>query len=261
MIPEFNCATLDELRVHIERFSREIGFTQYGYIAQLRAPRAGSDDDVHAFTNIAPAWSDEVRAAVHGGRLHNLVRHASLPLPAFGWSTKGHLAGHIILDELARSQVRVQAERGVEAGVVCPIAAPEVKWGALVFHSPHPMNYRALQQVLPSCALYAGHFSFWYLQLACRNLATRGRPKLTRRESQCLDWAAQGKTSAEIGSILGIGDRTVETYIGSACGKLDARGRQAAITKARDLQLIGGPRSLLDEFARQRDEATQARGG
>jgi len=55
---------------------------------------------------------------------------------------------------------------------------------------------------------------------------------LTKREHDCLYWAAQGKTSWEIGRILGIRERTVNFHIANSCGKLAVRTRQAAITAA-----------------------------
>lgn len=55
---------------------------------------------------------------------------------------------------------------------------------------------------------------------------------LTKREHDCLYWASMGKTSWEIGQILGIQARTVNFHIANSCGKLDVRTRQAAITAA-----------------------------
>lgn len=55
---------------------------------------------------------------------------------------------------------------------------------------------------------------------------------LTAREELCLNWVAQGKTSAEIGLILNISARTVNFHIQNACGKMGVRKRQAAIAKA-----------------------------
>lgn len=55
---------------------------------------------------------------------------------------------------------------------------------------------------------------------------------LTGRELECLHWASLGKTSWEIGVILGITERTINFHIQNACRKLHARGRQAAIAAA-----------------------------
>src|SRR5690606_361253 len=56
--------------------------------------------------------------------------------------------------------------------------------------------------------------------------------QLTERELCCLEWAALGKTSWEVGVILGLTERTINFHIHNACRKLGVHGRQAAITAA-----------------------------
>jgi len=63
---------------------------------------------------------------------------------------------------------------------------------------------------------------------------------LTRRQHDCLYWAAQGKTSWEIGQIVGIQERTVNFHIATACENLGVRTRQAAITAALQHALLDG---------------------
>lgn len=55
---------------------------------------------------------------------------------------------------------------------------------------------------------------------------------LTDRELTCLRWAAVGKTSWEVGVILGLTERTINFHVNNACQKLGVHGRQAAITAA-----------------------------
>ncbi|MGB6006535.1 helix-turn-helix domain-containing protein [Castellaniella sp.] len=69
--------------------------------------------------------------------------------------------------------------------------------------------------------------------------------QLTAREHDCLYWASQGKTSWEMGRILGITERTANFHIANSCDKLGVRSRQAAITQALQRQLLD-----LDKFAR-----------
>lgn len=67
---------------------------------------------------------------------------------------------------------------------------------------------------------------------------------LTSRECQCLSWASQGKTDWEIGRVLQISPRTVETHIDNARAKLGAKNRTSAVFEAwRRGWLIGN-----DEF-------------
>ena len=62
--------------------------------------------------------------------------------------------------------------------------------------------------------------------------------KLTPRELDCLHWFAEGKTSQEIGIILGISARTVNMHANSIIQKMDASNRINAVAKAIRLGLI-----------------------
>jgi DNA-binding CsgD family transcriptional regulator len=61
---------------------------------------------------------------------------------------------------------------------------------------------------------------------------------LTDRELTCLRWAAVGKTSWEMGVILGLTERTINFHIHNACRKLNVHGRQAAITSVFRMGLL-----------------------
>ena len=61
---------------------------------------------------------------------------------------------------------------------------------------------------------------------------------LSSRETDCLQWAAAGKTSLETGIILGLSPHTVNQYLTSATVKLQAVNRTHAVTKAVRLGLI-----------------------
>ena len=54
-------------------------------------------------------------------------------------------------------------------------------------------------------------------------------PRLSGRELQCLEWVSAGKTSWEIGLIIGLTERTVNFY-----------GRQAGVAQALRLGLLTG---------------------
>jgi LuxR family transcriptional regulator, quorum-sensing system regulator BjaR1 len=61
---------------------------------------------------------------------------------------------------------------------------------------------------------------------------------LSRREQEALQWAAEGKTEWEIGTILGLSEHTAEKFIRSACSKLHASNRTHAVARAIRLGLI-----------------------
>jgi DNA-binding response OmpR family regulator len=55
---------------------------------------------------------------------------------------------------------------------------------------------------------------------------------LSEREVECLSWAARGKTSTEIGQIIGTSKRNVDFHIETACRKLNVATRVQAAVKA-----------------------------
>ena len=61
---------------------------------------------------------------------------------------------------------------------------------------------------------------------------------LTRRQAEILSWCAIGKTSWEIGKILGISKSTVQFHIYESARRLGVLGRTAACVRASELGLL-----------------------
>jgi LuxR family quorum-sensing system transcriptional regulator CciR len=64
---------------------------------------------------------------------------------------------------------------------------------------------------------------------------------LSPRQTECLFWVQQGKSSRDIGTILGVSHRIVERHVLRACRKLEVRTRVQAVVRARTLGLIADP--------------------
>ncbi len=62
--------------------------------------------------------------------------------------------------------------------------------------------------------------------------------KLTSRELECLQWAAAGKTNWEIGTILGVTQRTVRFHLINAADKLNTSNRYHTVAQAITLGLV-----------------------
>lgn len=81
-------------------------------------------------------------------------------------------------------------------------------------------------QAVMSAAVHAGYSLF-------RQLLEGDAPRspLTAREAECLHWVGEGKTDAEVGSILSISGRTVRFHINNAKRKLGVSSRIQAVAK------------------------------
>ena len=63
--------------------------------------------------------------------------------------------------------------------------------------------------------------------------------RLSVREAECLFWAGRGKSSTDIGVILGLSGRTVDSYLAKACAKLGVRTRIEAVAMAVERGMLG----------------------
>lgn len=70
-------------------------------------------------------------------------------------------------------------------------------------------------------------------------------PALSPRQIECLTWVQEGKSSRDIGIILGISHRIVERHVFRACQKLGVKTRLQAVIRARSLGVIGDMPQLL----------------
>ncbi|MEM7523726.1 MAG: helix-turn-helix transcriptional regulator, partial [Pseudomonadota bacterium] len=64
---------------------------------------------------------------------------------------------------------------------------------------------------------------------------------LSQREVECLSWVAVGKSSWDIGQIIGVSENTVNFHMKNIFMKLEVNNRTLAAVKAMKLGLINVP--------------------
>lgn len=91
-----------------------------------------------------------------------------------------------------------------------------------------------VREQLPELSWVALHLHEAVRQLMLRE-AMRPGARLTSRETECLRWIAQGKTSWEIAQILDVTEHTVIFHANNAMRKLGVNARAAAVQRAMSL--------------------------
>lgn len=86
--------------------------------------------------------------------------------------------------------------------------------------------------------VYARTFVASYVHIMGAQQALPPGSRLSKREVECLRWAAIGKTDMEIGMIMSRSRATVRFHIHNACTKLDAVNRSQTLFKAAQLGYI-----------------------
>lgn len=87
--------------------------------------------------------------------------------------------------------------------------------------------------------IYARTFIASYVPVMCKAQRLPAGSRLSKREVECLRWAAIGKTDHEISTIIERSRATVRFHIHNASIKLDAVNRSQTVFKAAQLGYIG----------------------
>lgn len=124
--------------------------------------------------------------------------------------------------------------------IIAPVHLPRGLIGAVVWCSRKPVGVESLFRT------HASTLHSLALRLVAAHNEARNQSRdamvprmLSRREVQCLRWAAAGKTDSEIGIILSLSVSTVRFHLRNAAAKLGATGRAQSIQLAAGLGFVG----------------------
>lgn len=122
------------------------------------------------------------------------------------------------------------AQHGLNDGIAFPVRRLSAAPAAAVFAGPDPSAAPEARAFLQVVAVNAHEKLTGAVVHAVPDKPERG--VLTRRERECLQWCAEGKTSWEISQILSISQHTADWYLASASRKLAAANRLHAVAEA-----------------------------
>jgi DNA-binding CsgD family transcriptional regulator len=216
---------------------RSFGFDSFVYgIATPSRPNRDSRSLV--WTSLPASWVqayDENAYVEADPRVKGVFDRAS----PFQWdaaSIPGPLRVRQFLDHAA--------EFGIRSGIVVAFNGLDNSRVGFGLNSPispvPPERSEEIDRNLGTLMLLATRLHDLFMaQVVLRGVAPalQGKP-LSRRERQCLEMAARGLTSADIGFKLGITERGANYHFGSILSKLAALNRNEAIARAVALGLI-----------------------
>jgi DNA-binding CsgD family transcriptional regulator len=234
----------DRLAHAIDDVGREIGLPFIAVSADISSPHPVMGPDGKPYAETLFRWVDpELRYwEDRGFALKAQVLHAVRVCAEPFYFIAGKLATwrpHASLEGFNASE---HTDRfGVSVAIVAPAYLPGGVIGAVVWASPDAAVDVATIFAKRAEDLHALALKFVATQydLTARRMPVTP-PPLTRREIQCLKWAAMGKTDGDISEIMHISLPTVRFHITNAARKLNVMGRPQAIYKAATLGYVGG---------------------
>ncbi len=224
--------TAQELIEALEGAFALLGFDYF------RAVEAVSDGEARVLRYMAgkvnPAWETvygEHRLAQHDPRLRRALTSSE---PFF----LSEVMAAADVQEAERIMVEQAHQFGIRESYVLPHRRADNRQFAAVLIGPgRPIDgiYRVAVHTLASAFLLAA------LRIeagAVGGSEKLDRPALTIRQLQCLEWSRRGKSSADIGKILGLSPRTVDEHFAIACKALGVRTRVQAVSRALSIGLL-----------------------
>jgi DNA-binding CsgD family transcriptional regulator len=190
--------------------------------------------DVFGWTSKGERWWENHRLALTS-RLARACRYESEPF----WANSSGYFSDWRNDYLTEMEPHDFRERSLcRAVIIVPVHLP---FGQVSANSLVPLD-RQVEDLSADFARYGSLFGILIRRFVTGYTQThRGRRRipstcvLTKREVECLTWAAAGKTDHEIGSLLGLSHATIRYHMRKAGEKLDAVNRSQAIFKASQL--------------------------
>src|SRR5690606_16825308 len=217
----------------MQRAARDYGFDRYAYCAL-------TDRDLYvASRQPAPAvelnypstWTRHYFANGYQG-IDPVIAHAPLVDRPFLWDSLGARC------RLSQRQKRVMSqarEAKLRDGVAVPLHGPFGSCWLLTFAAVE--GHPDAELYLPRLAVLSTQFHLAYSDIVDAR-PRKPVPELSRRERECLQWLAGGKSRWEIGQILRISENTVRFHVKNAFRKLEANNRIVAVVKALRYRLI-----------------------
>ncbi len=155
-------------------------------------------------------------------------------------------AAGLVDDARAQRFLRAAAPMGISSGVVVALHDGATDRVTVTFDSPISPTPAARHSAIESCigdlTLFAIglHESVlrWRIERSARR--SHALATLTLRERNCLELAARGMTSADIGSKLAVAERTVNFHFSNIKSKLGAMNRPEAIARGIAMGIVAG---------------------
>jgi DNA-binding CsgD family transcriptional regulator len=221
----FAARSIAELDTVMTKAFKRFGMTHFS-LDQMR-DASGALIGQHQFGKRPSQWGEHYVKEQHY-RHDGLVRHAILNPSPMRWR-----AAQTDRD-LSRDERRLFGEArefGLSDGLVTPVHQIDGCVSAVTVLSGDVLD------LSPADEMAVRMLSLYYCSYGCllRQQGAIVNPKkhsLTPRQRECLQWARAGKSSWDIGQILGISERTVVFHIEQACKRLGVKTRQQAIMEA-----------------------------
>ncbi|WP_415182700.1 helix-turn-helix transcriptional regulator [Phaeovulum sp.] len=226
--------TIQEIwALHCDKMA-EYGFDRllYGF-TQFRTPNSfGNLEDTVVLSNHSESYLDTF---IRGGMFHDapMVRWAATHEGAASWRWVDEQARAGKLNEAELKVLEFNLRHGIRAGYSISFRDVSVRAkGAIGLAASESLRQHDVDVIWERHGRELMVFNtMTHLRISSMPLATARRP-LTSRQREVLEWVGDGKTTADIATIMGLTPATVEKHLRLAREALDVDTTAQAVLKA-----------------------------
>jgi DNA-binding CsgD family transcriptional regulator len=225
-----SASSTDALREAMSQAAAGLDLSCFAYLSM--SDKAGSQAEL--ISSYPSAWTTHYLQR-HYERIDPVINLALRRPEPFEWGLGVEPLASFGSQELFEEA----ASFGIRYGFTIPIHNDSGPVAAVTFaaNERQPQFDRTIRKHARVLQLMAMYFHAHAQGAISRNRAIAGT-SLSPRETECLEWAAQGKSAWEIGTILGISRHTVATYLENAKTKLGVRTIVQAVASVTASKLI-----------------------
>lgn len=203
----------------------------YGSLAPGQSGLKPGRRDPAVMLNYPDEWQERYFEMGYD-RIDPIIKTSRKRADAFRWS---EVYNDGSTTENERRVFDEAATFGLRSGITVPLHGPESRLAIMSFAQPWDREFQ--NRTVTYLQLAALHFHLRVAQFA-NSAVFENAPSLSLREKECILWTAKGKSSWEIGKILGISVNTVNFHIKNVKKKLDTSSRTLAAIKAVNLGIV-----------------------
>lgn len=221
------CTSTENLRTKVEERLQQLGFDNWIYADD--SPNSRRHGSLVAYPD---NWMEHYRRQGYFD-IDPVINHCRQHMIPCLWASNpaarraGYLTGYF----------SEAVDFGLHVGIGLPTHGPDHS-GRLTVATADTTSAAAHLNQLGELQLLASSVHEVVRRLSEQETSSGTQVHLTAREIECLRWAADGKTSWEIGQQLGIAERTAIFHLNNSARKLGVIGRRQAIARAMRLGLI-----------------------
>lgn len=221
----------DEFCREVESFTRSMGFERFSAMTVIdHSPWLSN---FITLDNCPNGFRQAMDSPLLGQR-DPVMQHCKRNTVPIVWNQRTYV------DHGAGELWETQASFGYRTGICLALHLPQGRHFLLGMDRSEdlPTEQGSLTRLVADLQLFAVHALDAALRVLLPPEQQLEQPRLRPRELEALRWTMDGKTAWEVGTILGITERTAVLHLQSAMEKLGCNSKHQAVLKALRIGLI-----------------------